>query len=61
MGGTRGGASHNVYTVLLAAAFVALLLGVGFVWWRFAELFDTANPFTVSQATIETLRTTMLM
>ncbi|MEX2671187.1 MAG: hypothetical protein WD294_03640 [Phycisphaeraceae bacterium] len=61
MGGSRGSAGHNIYTVLLAVAFVALLLGVGIVWWRFAELFDTANPFDVSQMTIDTLRTTMLM
>ncbi|MEX0654558.1 MAG: hypothetical protein WDZ31_02855 [Phycisphaeraceae bacterium] len=51
---------NNVYTVLLAVAFVALLLGVGFVWYRYAELFETANPFSVSQTTLEAARLAFL-
>ena len=56
-GGTRsGGMSHNVYTVLLGVAFLALLIGVGYVWYRFADLFGTPNPFDLSQASFEMLR-----
>ncbi len=38
--------SSNVYTVLMAVAFIALLLGVIFVWMRFSEVTGESNPFT---------------
>jgi len=37
----------DVYTVLIVVAFLALLVGIGFVWYRSGALFDTGNPFTV--------------
>lgn len=40
--------SNNIYTALMAIAVVTLLLGVGYVWYRFAALFETPNPFSVS-------------
>lgn len=58
---SRAGSSGNgIYTVLLAIAFVALLLGVGAVWYRFAALFGDWNPFNVAQASVEAIRTTFL-
>ena len=37
----------DVYTVLVIVAFLALLVGIGFVWYRGGVLFDTGNPFAV--------------
>lgn len=37
----------DIYTVLIVVAFLALLVGIGFVWYRSGVLFDTGNPFTV--------------
>ena len=40
----------NVYTVLLLIAALALLAGVGYVWYRYADMFGTSNPFAVPEA-----------
>lgn len=37
----------DIYTVLIVVAFLALLIGIGFVWYRSSVLFETGNPFTV--------------
>ena len=40
-------ASGNVYTVLAFIAMAALLVGIGFVWYRGYVLFGMSNPFQV--------------
>lgn len=44
---TRHTGHSDVYTLLIVIAAIALLVGIGFVWYRSAELFDASNPFAV--------------
>ena len=37
----------DIYTLLVIVAFVALVLGIGFVWYRSGALFNTASPFEI--------------
>ncbi len=37
----------DIYTLLMLIACLALLVGIGFIWYRGAELFGTSNPFEV--------------
>ena len=39
------GPENNVYTVLAFVAFLTLLVGVGYTWFRLAELTGSWNPF----------------
>ncbi|MAE63268.1 MAG: hypothetical protein CMJ18_03265 [Phycisphaeraceae bacterium] len=55
--GAKG--SNNVYTVLIAIAFLALLIGIGYIWIKSNSFFGTSNPFEVepnplSSAIVET-------
>lgn len=42
-----GPARSNIYTVLLAIAFLMLVSAIGYVWFRSVSLFDDSNPFKV--------------
>lgn len=48
LGGTSIGqnkpASSNIYTVMALIAVIALVTGIGYVWYRSSQLFDT-SPF----------------
>ena len=46
----QGKPSNNVYTVLVGIAFLVLLLGVAYVWYRTSQLTGETNPFAVSAA-----------
>ncbi len=39
-------AGPNIFTVLVVVAFVVLAVGVGYVWYKHQQLFET-HPFTV--------------
>ena len=39
------GPDNNIFTVLALVAFLSLLIGVGYTWFRFNEVFGTWNPF----------------
>jgi flagellin-like protein len=41
--------SSNIYTVLVFIAFLVVLAGVAYVWYRSYELTGTINPFTVGE------------
>ena len=43
----RGKASSNVYTALAFIATVALIIGIGFVWVKSGQVFETSHPFQV--------------
>ncbi len=43
--GYRPTAKSNIYTVLVAIAFLALVGGIISVWLRGKELYGTSNPF----------------
>lgn len=38
-------AGNNIYTVLAFVAFLALLFGVGYVFYRHTQVFSGDNPF----------------
>lgn len=42
--------SNNIYTVLVFIAFLAVLAGVIYVWYRSYQLTGTLNPFTIGEA-----------
>jgi hypothetical protein len=44
---TRHTGHSDIYTLLIVIAAVALLVGIGFVWYRSTALFDASNPFAV--------------
>ena len=46
----------DVYTVMLFIAAAALVCGVAFVWWRFAEVFGTADILAPLSRGVETVR-----
>ena len=43
----HGGPSSDVYTVLALIALVALLFGIGVIWFYSQQLFGTQHPFEV--------------
>ncbi len=47
----------DIYTLLIVVAFVALAIGIGFVWYRSGVLFDTASPFEVISTAAASLPT----
>ncbi|MEX0886603.1 MAG: hypothetical protein WD009_09205 [Phycisphaeraceae bacterium] len=48
----------DVYTMLLFIALVALVFGVAFTWYRFAEVFGTADILAPLSMGVEALRAT---
>lgn len=51
MGRRQGRAPSDVYTVLALIALVALLFGIGFVWFYSQQLFGTQHPFELIETT----------
>lgn len=47
-GAKRGRAENDIVTVLLLVAAVALLIGVGYVWYRDSQMTGSVNPFKLS-------------
>jgi len=45
----RSSAGHDIFTVLILVAFVALSVAVGYIWVKHQQLFGT-HPFTVEPA-----------
>ena len=41
----NAGPDNNIFTVLAFVALLTLLVGVGYTWMRFNEVFGTWNPF----------------
>ena len=37
----------DIYTMLVVIAFLALTIGIAFIWHRSTSLFDAGNPFNV--------------
>jgi len=56
----RGGASSNIYTVLVVIAFLVLAVAIGYVWVRSSSLFGGGNPFEVKVSQVVDLPATML-
>lgn len=47
--GTRRSRTDNdIFTVLLLIALVALIAGVGYLWYRDSQLTGSMNPFKLS-------------
>jgi len=42
----------DVYTLLMVVASLALLIGIGFIWYRGSVLFETTNPFEIVSPTL---------
>lgn len=49
--------SSNIYTVLAFIAFLVVLLGVAYVWYRSYQLTGSMNPFTVGETAWRMLST----
>lgn len=47
--------SSNIYTVLVFIAFLVVLAGVAYVWYRSYQLTGTMNPFTVGETAMRML------
>ncbi|MEM8736920.1 MAG: hypothetical protein AAGG38_00370 [Planctomycetota bacterium] len=45
MADNPSGPSNNIFTVLVFIAFLTLLAGVGYTWFRYQEVTGSANPF----------------
>ena len=41
------GPDNNIFTVLALVACLALIIGVGYTWFRLNEVFNTWNPFGI--------------
>lgn len=50
--------SSNIYTVLVFIAFLVVLAGVAYVWYRSYELTGTMNPFMAGETAWRMLLTT---
>ncbi|MEE9404313.1 MAG: hypothetical protein V3V20_05440 [Algisphaera sp.] len=44
MSDSNPGPGNNVFTVLMLVSALALLLTVGYTWFRFHQVFNTWNP-----------------
>ena len=47
---------NDIYTMLLFIAAAALVVGIAFVWYRYAEVFGTADILEPLSMGVETLR-----
>jgi hypothetical protein len=43
----QGSPSSNIYTILVLAALLALVVAVAYLWVRSGQLFGTTNPFEI--------------
>ena len=46
----RGGAASDIYTVLTVVAFLALVVGVGYVFFHGRQLYPGTGPFDIQPA-----------
>jgi len=44
---SRNRGASNIYTLLSVIALVALIIGVGYMWYRNSKLTGSLNPFTI--------------
>ncbi len=50
---SRNRGQANIYTLLSLIALVALMVGVGYMWYRNSKLTGSMNPLTIRSSAAE--------